>query len=363
MAGCCQRADCAALWRRSERADSHSWRSWSVSGHVLRRGVYALSPDGSGVWKYSGTGQGWNQIGGPASAIYAGGELYVTNPPTGDLWRWNGTPMSWTKIGGPGKTFVVGAYGVYRLSPDGSGIWKYSGQGDVWSQVGGPAGLISASATTLYATNPVTKDVWAHKPPPPPPAPTLTVGANPPAITAGQCSTLTWSSTNVISCDGGFGIATGGETSGSIQVCPTATTRYYVSCKGYEGGKAGASADVTVALTAPSTGPVDLVAVYRAFNAGTKPQPVTLHVSGMLETSAGSRGRTSFTDEKREGTLPGGTGGLPAVEGQIQFTVTNLHRGKWKITVTSNVAAPVACEVSLPLLFANFNATGTGTAC
>jgi hypothetical protein len=269
--------------------------------------------------------------------------------------------MSWTRVGGPGKTFVVGAYGVYRLSPDGSGIWKYSEMGDVWTRVGGPAGLLSASASTLYATNPKTNDVWAHTPPPPPPPPALTLVAKPSVISAGQCSTLTWSCTNAISCDGGTGVATGGKTSGSAQVCPTATTTYKVSCKGYEGVTAGTSATVTV--TGPSAGPVNVVGVYHALNVGTKPQPVTLQVSGTLVTSAGSGGRTSFSDEKKEGTLPPGTGGLPGVQGQFQFTVTDLQRGKWKIVVKSNVAAPVECEVWLPVFVVNFNATGTGSKC
>jgi hypothetical protein len=325
-------------------------------------GVYRLSPDGSSVWKYTGTQQVWSQIGGPASAIYVGwGGLYATNPHTGDLWRWKKTPMSWDRISGPGKAFVAGAFGVYRLSADGSGIWKHSGQGDVWSQVGGPSEQIAASATTLFATNPQTKDVWAYTAPEAPPAPVLTLKANPPTIAQGECATLAWSTSNAISCDGSASLATGGKTSGLATVCPSATTTYDVSCKGFEGTRSSES--TTVAVGGPSTGPVSLVGVYRALNVGTKQQDVTLLVSGRLLTSAGTGGRTSFSGEKTLGTLPPGLGSLPAAEGQVQFTVKNLQRGKWRIRVDSDATAAVECDVPLPSLSINFNATGAGAAC
>jgi F5/8 type C domain/Domain of unknown function (DUF1929)/Glyoxal oxidase N-terminus len=78
--------------------------------------------------------------------------------------------------------------------------------------------------------------------------PTASLSANPTSITAGQSSTLTWSSTNATSCTG-TGFSTGNATAGSVTVTPSVTTSYSVSCMG-SGGTATASA--TVGVTAGS---------------------------------------------------------------------------------------------------------------
>jgi hypothetical protein len=111
------------------------------------------------------------------------------------------------------------------------------------------------------------------------------------------------------------------------------------------------------------TGPANLVSAYWALNIGTEPQPVTLTLSGTLESSQGSGGLTSFSNETAQGQLPRGTGQAPGVVGHFTFSVTNLQRGRWRVTVRSNVAGPVTCEVSVPALFSNFNATGSGAPC
>ena len=88
--------------------------------------------------------------------------------------------------------------------------------------------------------------------------PTASLSANPTSITAGQSSTLTWSSTNATSCTG-TGFSTGGATAGSITVTPSSTTTYSVSCTG-SSSTATASATVVVssglaniALNKPAT--------------------------------------------------------------------------------------------------------------
>lgn len=63
------------------------------------------------------------------------------------------------------------------------------------------------------------------------PPPTVSLSASPTAITSGQSSTLTWSSTHATSCTG-TNFNTQGALSGSISVSPTATTQYSVSCTG-----------------------------------------------------------------------------------------------------------------------------------
>jgi peptidase A4-like protein len=82
----------------------------------------------------------------------------------------------------------------------------------------------------------------------PPPATTASLSANPKSISAGQSSTLSWSSTNASSCTGSNFSAS--AISGSAVVSPTVTTSYSVTCTG-NGGSATAMATVT--MSSPST--------------------------------------------------------------------------------------------------------------
>jgi hypothetical protein len=102
--------------------------------------------------------------------------------------------------------------------------------GDIFSTCWGKGSLTSCTAGSFTT--------------PPPPA-TASLSANPMAITAGQSSTLTWSSTDASSCAGSNFPASG--TSGSAVVSPTVTTSYSVSCTGAS-GSATAMATVTIAL-------------------------------------------------------------------------------------------------------------------
>jgi OOP family OmpA-OmpF porin len=86
--------------------------------------------------------------------------------------------------------------------------------------------------------------VVAPPPPPPAPAPTVSLSANPPAVDAGKCTTLFWSSENASGASIDQGIGDVGK-SGSRQVCPTATTLYTISAAG-EGGSQTVSTTVTV---------------------------------------------------------------------------------------------------------------------
>ena len=75
-------------------------------------------------------------------------------------------------------------------------------------------------------------------------APTVSLSANPPAVDAGKCTTLFWSSENASGASIDQGIGDVGK-SGSRQVCPAATTLYTISATG-EGGSKTASTTVTV---------------------------------------------------------------------------------------------------------------------
>jgi hypothetical protein len=80
----------------------------------------------------------------------------------------------------------------------------------------------------------------------PPPATTVSLSASPTKISAGQSSTLSWSSTNASSCTGSN--FTASATSGSALVSPSVTTSYSVTCTS-AGGSATALATVTVRST------------------------------------------------------------------------------------------------------------------
>jgi OmpA-OmpF porin, OOP family len=87
-------------------------------------------------------------------------------------------------------------------------------------------------------------------PPPPPaapapaPAPTASISASPASIPEGQCTTLTWSSSNATSAsiDQGVGKV---DLSGSRQVCPDKTTQYTIAAAG---GRESGSASTTVTV-------------------------------------------------------------------------------------------------------------------
>jgi outer membrane protein OmpA-like peptidoglycan-associated protein len=81
--------------------------------------------------------------------------------------------------------------------------------------------------------------------PPPPPAPAVSLSASPASIGEGNCSTLTWSSSNAAGAtiDHGIGKV---DPNGSKQVCPKVTTQYTLNATG-EGGSKTAVTTVTVA--------------------------------------------------------------------------------------------------------------------
>lgn len=105
--------------------------------------------------------------------------------------------------------------------------------GDVFSTCWGAGG---AGLTTCTAGSFTT----------PPPVVTAALSANPKAITVGQTSTLSWSSTNAGSCTGGG--FTASQTSGTAIVSPTVTTSYSITCTA---GADPATAMTTVTVNAP----------------------------------------------------------------------------------------------------------------
>ncbi|MDH6580626.1 hypothetical protein [Kitasatospora sp. MAP5-34] len=123
-----------------------------------QRHVYALTPDKNAVMEWTGVGQSWIQIGGPASFIVGGtAGLIAAAPDTGNVMLFTGN--GWTQIGGPGAQFAEDDQGnIYGLTPDKSAVMEWNGN-QSWTPIGGPADSIVAGPAGLLATAPGTGNV------------------------------------------------------------------------------------------------------------------------------------------------------------------------------------------------------------
>lgn len=101
--------------------------------------------------------------------------------------------------------------------------------------------------------------VSAQTPPPPPPplppfpAPALTFSASPTTISVGQSATLSWSSTDTMSCVASGAWSGSRALSGSESVNPTETSIYTLNCAGSFLGNTEENVTVTVTPLAPDT--------------------------------------------------------------------------------------------------------------
>ena len=103
----------------------------------------------------------------------------------------------------------------------------------------------------------------AAAPPPAAARPTVSFSSSPSSIHAGDCATLTWSTTGASSAsiDSGIGAV---DTSGSRRVCPETTTRYTLTASGAGGSE---SDSTTVDVTpAPAPAPIDHLTVHVRFD-------------------------------------------------------------------------------------------------
>ncbi|KAK4165508.1 hypothetical protein QBC43DRAFT_315395 [Cladorrhinum sp. PSN259] len=127
--------------------------------------VYGLSPNRDGVYKWTGDGQEWSKVGGPARDVIAGGfdTLLATNPDSGDIYRYSS--KKWDKIGGPGAEFVVDGKGhAYGVSPARDGVWKWSGSGTAWSKVyGAPVTRIYAGGSGVFMQRADSGDIYKYQ--------------------------------------------------------------------------------------------------------------------------------------------------------------------------------------------------------
>ncbi len=222
-------------------------------------------------------------------------------------------------------------------------------------------GLAGGNVWHFWQTAP--SNGWSHSQcfPDPEPWPWVTLTASPTHIVKGQSAQLTWDSGNADTVRRNDSNDPNWGPRGSKTVSPTSSTEYELCAIS---GRCVATATASVTVEVPAaTEPVDLLGIFWALNEGTEPCQVTLTISGILQSSKGSGGRTSFSNEIARGELPRGMGQAPGTLGQVQFRITGLQRGVWTVTVSSNIAGRVTCEFSLPSLVQNFNATGRGDPC
>ncbi len=119
------------------------------------------------------------------------------------------------------------------------------------------------------------------------PVPVVSLLASPLTIDQGQSATLSWSSSDAISCTASGGWSGSRATSGSEVVTPTATTSYTISCTG-DGGIASAS--VTVTVNAPTAVIVPTVNLTASPASVFRGDTITLSWSSTDATSCSASG-------------------------------------------------------------------------
>ncbi|WP_338673954.1 hypothetical protein V1460_13425 [Streptomyces sp. SCSIO 30461] len=121
-------------------------------------GLLRAAPDGSGVYRYQGSGQNWQRIGtaGPGSQWVVTDNAVFGRSPDG-VYRWNGG-TSWTQISGPGTADQIygGGAGLLRAAPDGSGVYRYQGSGQNWQRIGtaGPGSQWVVTDNAVFGRSP-----------------------------------------------------------------------------------------------------------------------------------------------------------------------------------------------------------------
>ncbi|WP_033356021.1 hypothetical protein [Kitasatospora aureofaciens] len=124
--------------------------------------AYALTKDGSAVYRWADNQDRWIKIGGKADRIFAGEDsVYATDPDTHDIHRYDFDSGSWPRIGGPGADFATTNKHLYGISPDHSAVYEYTGKGDTWTKVGGPADRLYTYTGKTLATK---VDPWLGHP-------------------------------------------------------------------------------------------------------------------------------------------------------------------------------------------------------
>lgn len=153
-------------------------------------------------------------------------------------------------------TVTSGSPSTLSWTTGGGSVTSVSIDNGVGSKPANGSATVNPTATTTYTLSAFTT---ANSSPPTKqvtvtvggsPAPTATFSAAPTSITAGQSSTLTWTSSNAttVSIDNGVGSQ---AVNGSVSVSPASTTTYTLTATG-PGGTTTKTATVTVTQPAPT---------------------------------------------------------------------------------------------------------------
>ncbi|MBL6751001.1 MAG: hypothetical protein ISP90_10790 [Nevskia sp.] len=195
--------------------------------------VYTLSCTGTGGTTSASAKLSVNPAPPPAPTV-----TITANPASITLG--NSTALNWSTTNATACTASGGwtgaepTAGTANESPDRAGTILYT------LSCSGAGGSASASASVSVAAAP---------------PPTVSITANPAAITVGDSTTLSWTSTNATSCTASGSWSGAQATSGTQHEAPAAagTASYTLSCSG-PGGTIAAAATVTVAAPRTSGG-------------------------------------------------------------------------------------------------------------
>jgi hypothetical protein len=202
---------------------------------------------------------------------------------------------------------------------------------------------------------------------PPPSPPTVNLSASPTAVSAGQASTLTWSSTNTSSCTASGAWSGSKATSGSTSTgALNQTSTYTMTCSN---GTDSATSSATVTVSAPTVPPAPTV----YFNPPTQGYGVGSNITIEIRENSGSTGvnavqaNFSYPTDKLTFVSADGSGSAFTTEAQSvggNGTVT-LARGIIGSLTGDQLIAKVTFKVNIAgtatLSFANGTALISST--
>jgi hypothetical protein len=163
------------------------------------------------------------------------------------------------------------------------------------------------------------------------PAATVTLTANPPSVTAGGTTTLTWTSTNAASCTASGGWSGAQPTSGSqLTAAATTGTSYSLTCTGPGGASTPAAVTVAVVAVVPPVATAALTAT---------PQSVAVGGTSTLTWTS-----TNATSCAASG---GWSGAQPSSGSQLTAAVTASTSYSLTCTGPGGTSAPAAVTVGV----------------
>lgn len=191
------------------------------------------------------------------------------------------------------------------------------------------------------------------------PSPTVSLSATPTSLNSGSSATLTWSSTNAVSCVGS-GFETGGNTSGSISTgALSATANYSITCTGASSASSGTwqLSDNDISDFACNTGQTRVSSLNLAYSgvAWCPSNPAGQACSGV---GAGNICKINVANDscQIETAMYQCVGASPAVTPPNAFATANVQ-------VNSTAGAlSGSCSVSPTSTYTNSPATWTATA-